>query len=159
MTTGIGFRVSPSEVFFTVVESTDSQDAGSYHDPQTLVVPDALDGPDLLRFMRTDLLDVLELYDVDHAVVKTADHHRKGSSNTIRVQLEGVIQEVVANSRVDKYVAGATPKLAPLQDISSDEFKDYKDGTQQFANLSDWNSWSTPERESVLAAATSLAIQ
>jgi hypothetical protein len=158
MTTGIGFRVSPNEIFFTVVESTDPQDTGDYHEPQILVVPDALEGPDLLRFMRTNLLDVLELYDADRAAVKTADHYRKRSSNTTRVHLEGVIQEAVANSRVKRYVSGATPKLAPLQNMSSDEFKDYKDGTRQFADLPDWNRLSNAERESILAAATSLTI-
>lgn len=142
-----------------MVESTDPQAAGGYHDPQTLVVPDALEGPDLLRFMRTNLLDVLELYDADRAVVKTADHHQSRSPITIRVHLEGVIQEVVASSQVDKYATGATPKLTSLQDMSSDDFKEYKNGTKQFAGLPDWNDWSNAERESVLAAATSLAIQ
>lgn len=158
MTTGIGFRVSPSEITFTVIESKNPPDEGDYHDPQTLVVPDALDGPDLLRFMRTNLLDILALYEVEHAAVKTADHHGKRRSNTTRIHLEGVIQEAVASSRVGKYVAGATPRLASLQGMAPSDFKAYKDGTRQFAGLSDWNHWSKAERESVLAAATSLTI-
>jgi len=157
--TGIGFRVSPSEVFFTVVESTGPPDSGDYLDPQILVVPEALDGPDLLRFMRTNLLDILELYEVDHAAVKTADHHQSRSLNTDRVQLEGIIQEVVASSRVDKYVSGAAPTLAPIQDMSSTNFKEYKKGRQQFAGLSNWDGWSDAQRESILAAATSLKLQ
>jgi hypothetical protein len=155
---GIGFRVSPNEVVFTVVESTD-RDEVEYYDPQTLVVPAALDGPDLLRFVRTNLLDVLNLYDVDRAVVKTADFHRSRSSNTTRTHLEGVIQEAVASSRAEAYLAGATPKLAPRLDLSSGAFKDYKNGDRQFADLPDWNDWSAAERESVLAAAVSLKIE
>lgn len=157
MSMGIGFRVSPNEVVFTVVESTD-QDGATYHDPQTLVVPAALDGPDLLRFMRTNLLDVLDLYDVDRAVVKAADFHPDRASSTARPHLEGVIQEAVASSRAETYLAGAAPKLAPRLGVSSGVFKNYKNGDRQFADLPDWSDWSTAERESVLAAAVSLKI-
>jgi hypothetical protein len=155
MATAIGIRSSPSEIYFAIV---DDEDGNIGHGPpQHLIVPrEALEGPSLAQFVRTNILDVLDAQEVERACVKEADYHPQATGNPERYRIEGVIQEAVASSTADHYISGDVNTLSPHLDLTSSEFREIKAGDRWSgaANDPDWDTYSSPEIESILAAYT-----
>lgn len=151
----IGIRPSPSIIYFTIVEEINKEI--SHSSPQELIVPRAaLSGPNLLQFIRTNVLDILNAYDVSAACVKEADYHPKASGNPQRFRIEGVIQEAVASSCAQHYISGDVNVLAPYLRLSIGEFREIKNGDKILNGLvdSDWDSYNSKQIESILAAYT-----
>lgn len=152
MTKAIGIRSSPSQIYFTVVD--DEGGNLGHGSPQYLTVPrDALEGPSLAQYVRTNILDVLNAQRVNAACVKEADYHPQATGNPQRYRIEGVIQEAVASSAANHYIAGDVNTLSPYLGLSSAKFREIKSGgSWSGVSDSDWESYNPEEIESILAA-------
>jgi len=150
---GIGFRAGPGEVYYSICERSDDISVSISLDREVIVVPSALEGPDLLRFMRINLADVISAHEPGAGFVKQADYYPKATKNTARIHLEGVIQEAVASSNILHFDSGQKHRLRALLGISENELKALKKGDQIYMGLPNWDVGSDDApRESVLSA-------
>lgn len=144
----IGIRVSPRHVFYAVVETGDDREVLAV---ASLIVPPALDLPQQLHFIRTTILDLMAEYEVRRAGIRLTEPTAK-STSVERLNLEGVIQELLSSSDVEAYFAGPIATIAArLGEADRSRVKEYFEG-QSFMGLEGWSDYTREKRESVVTA-------
>jgi hypothetical protein len=144
----IGIRVAPREVHYAVVEGSEDLQILSV---ASVVVPPALQLPEQLHFVRTTILDIMAEYDVRRAGIRLTEPNAK-STSVERLNLEGVIQELLSSSHVQAYFAGPIATIAArLGEAERTRIKEYFDG-EPFLGLQGWSDYSREERECVVTA-------
>ena len=99
----IGIRAAPKVVTFAVYDST----SRTVINVEEIKIPAAFSLPDRLKYVRSNLLDVLREYKVEQAGIRETEPAAQ-SSSIERVQIESVIQEAFASSELKgKRVIGA----------------------------------------------------
>ena len=151
----VGIRVTPSEVFYAIVEQGEDElvllTAGG------VIVPQALELPDRLSLVRTTMLDIMAAYGVCRAGIRLTESIAPKTSME-RVNLEGVVQELLSSSPVDRYFAGRIATIAAyLGESERGRVKEYFEGAE-FMNLDSWSSYSRERRESIVVAVAALAV-
>lgn len=144
----IGLRVSPKNIYFCIAER--DLDEVNIIIIDKIVVPMALNIPDKLSYLRILVYTIVNQYEVDNAVIRRIEDNSKTVDLT-RVNIEGVLQELISNCRIQKY---ETCKLAQLGRILEQEVKEIKsciDGNDIFG-IENWNTYKKEERESILCA-------
>ena len=147
----IGFRVSPTKVTYALVQGS----AGSGFtllNTSAVFIPPALETPRQLQFVRTTLLDVMDEYAVTRAGLRLAEGLAQ-RRNPFRLNLEGVVQELLASSSVERFVAGPIATIAALlghRDRTA--IKKLISGEQAPAYAMQWDVLTPEEREAVLMA-------
>lgn len=118
----VGIRVHTKKVWIAYIVKEDKIEVNS----DNLIVPKALLLPDTLRFIRTSLQDIIEEFDASRVGVKVADHNSYGNTegDIFRLNVEGVIQELLASSNITGYIAGAKPELASRLGTDSTHLKE-----------------------------------
>ena len=86
----IGIRAAPGAVTFAVIDTDDN----SVINIEKIKIPAAFEPPDALKYVRSNLLDILREYHVERAGIRVTESVADGS--TARIQLEGVVQEAFA---------------------------------------------------------------
>lgn len=148
----IGLRVSPSEVTYALYDGG----AKAVIDVDKIVVPTAMAWPGALKYVRSNLLDILREYSVGGAGIRLTENNAR-SPNIDRLHLEGVIQEAFASSDLQGYFAGAIPALSARLGISSADMKPIIAGKNEFG-IEGWTEMSDKEREALLAAMVALNV-
>jgi Holliday junction resolvasome RuvABC endonuclease subunit len=144
----IGIRASPQKVWYGVVEGEEEQHIVAV---DSIVVPPALHLPEQLHFVRTTLLDILLEYGIRRAGIRLTEPAAQ-STSIERLNLEGVIQELLSSSDVEAYFAGAIATIAArLGEGDRARVKEYFDGGD-FRGLKRWSTYSREERESIVTA-------
>lgn len=138
----IGFRASPREVFYTILRQIENESIE--FESSSIQVPQALDTPDQLRFIRTNLLDVTREFRASRAGIRITEANADPSRE--RVYLEGIIQEMLASSHVERYFSGAIPKIGGLLDIERDELKTLIDNRENYFGVADWDTLNNKEK-------------
>lgn len=146
MTTTIGFRASPTEVHFAVYDG----ETRTVNNVESLKIPSAFSGPDGLKFIRSNVLDILREYGVAYAGIRTTEPSAQ-SIDLRRVQIEGVIQEAFASSTLKGFYAGPIAVIAFRIGIDRTRFKLMVAGENDLA-IESWNDLSGNSREALLAA-------
>ncbi len=154
MATSIGLRATPSRVYYAIV--TDEDDAVLVRDVAYVNLPVALGTPDQLRFARTTLLDIMDEYGATRAGIRLTEPFAQ-QKNVPRLNLEGVIQELLSSSPVERYFAGAIAQIARYLEEDRTRIKAYVNGEETYQGLGEWDGYSTEERESVLVAFAALS--
>ena len=111
----IGFRVSPSRVTFALVKGT-PHDGFTLVNASAVLIPPALETARQLQFVRTTLLDVMDEYAVSRAGLRISEAIAR--RNPFRLNLEGVVQELLASSQAELYVTGPIATIAPWSTCS-----------------------------------------
>lgn len=142
----VGLRVAPSEVTYALFD-TDQQ---KVVDVDEIVVPSAMAWPAALKYVRSNLLDILREYGVSLAGIRLTENNAKTPSIE-RMHLEGVIQEAFASSTLKGYFAGAIPTMAARLGLSSTELKSIIAGDNHF-EIENWEAMSDKGREALIAA-------
>ena len=143
--------MSPSKVTFAIVQGTPSQ-GFTLLNASAVFIPPALETPRKLQFIRTTLLDVMDEYAVTRAGLRLAEGTAQ-QRNPFRLNLEGVVQELLASSNVERFVSGPIATIASL--LGQRDRKVIKaliTGEASPAYAMDWASLSVDEREAVLMA-------
>ena len=116
-----------------------------------LVIPVSLDVPEQLAFIRTNFLAVIMQYDIKLAGLRVTEFIA-GQVIPHRVHIEGVFQELFANSSIENYELLSVVKFAKLLQIPVTDIKAcIKDG-DSFMDIENWSSYQVEERESIIAA-------
>ena len=104
MATAIGFRVDPKKVTYAVVKGPAADGTFAIAGVGEVCVPYALHAPRQLRFIRTTLLDIIEESGSTRAGLRIGESTAR-RKDPFRLNLEGVVQELLASSDVERFIA------------------------------------------------------
>jgi Holliday junction resolvasome RuvABC endonuclease subunit len=120
-----------------------------------IIVPKSLETPEQLKFLRSTLRDIINENDVKYACIRITESNAR-QVNIPRIYLEGVAQELIASSTVEKYYIGQISSISAKLGIDRAEFKPYISGQNLFMEMEIWSDISLEERESIMAAVSAL---
>jgi len=143
----IGIRAKPYVVTFAIYES----ESNEIINIESICVPKALQRPDALKYIRSNILDVLNEYDVKRAGLRITESNSQ-HLNIHRIEIEGVIQECFASSSLESYYCGQISSISARIGIARNKFKPLVDGNETYENVEKWGELTREEREAVLAA-------
>lgn len=142
----IGLRASPRSVTFAIYDSA----AKAVLNVEEIKIPAAFDTPDGLKYIRSNLLDILREYQVDRAGVRVTEPSAQ-RPNMDRVQIEGVLQEAFASSTLSSYYVGQISNISHKLGIQRVDFKPLVEGEADY-DIENWSEMSREEREALLCA-------
>ncbi len=142
----IGIRATPKKVIFAIYDT----DAQSIITVDEIKVPAAFATPDALKYVRSNLLDILREYDVETAGVRTTEPNAQ-STNITRIQIEGVILEAFASSALKSYYIGHVSSISARLKMDRKDFKPMIDG-DKIPAVENWLDLKREQREAVLCA-------
>ncbi|CAK7037468.1 hypothetical protein [Tissierella sp.] len=157
--TSIGIRVTPNEIYYSIINSKD--DGYEIISISYLKIPKALDIPCKLSYIRNTLNTIIKQYKINRAGIKLIEGNARVAMNAstfFRLNLEGVILEIFANSSIEKYLLGIAPNISAILGLESKSVKDMAeelgvddtDVTDEGKKLSDNN------KESLVVAVAAL---
>lgn len=114
----IGFRVTPTEIFFVIVLNQKTN--YEFISISSLKVPVSTDNPYKLSFIRNTVSTLINQYDIQYAGIKLIEGTARNSvSNKMlfRFNTEGVLMELFANSSIKSYFLGITSNIASVLQI------------------------------------------
>ena len=114
----IGFRVSPHEIFYAIVENKDK--TYDFISISSLKIPVTLGDPQQLSFIRNTILTILLQYNIEYAGIKLLEGNARSSINNgliFRCNIEGVLKELLANGRTINCFLGLTTNISAILNI------------------------------------------
>lgn len=141
----IGIRATPRSVTFAVYNSKQQRIVNV----EDLKIPAAFAVPDGLKYLRSNLLDVLREFRIEKAGVRVTEP--TADPNAERVQIEGVVQETFASSDLKGYYVGQISSISSRVGIDRKRFKPMVDGAED-PGVENWNAMTKEQREAVLCA-------
>jgi hypothetical protein len=142
----IGIRAAPKTITFAIFDS----DGPAVVNIEEIRVPAAFSFPDALKYVRSNLLDVMREFDVEQAGIRATEPSAQ-SFNIERVQIEGVIQEMFASSKLKRYYIGHISSISSKIGIERADFKPYVDGTKKY-KIEGWEKLNPVQREALFCA-------
>lgn len=142
----IGIRAGNRGVTFAVFDSTSK----SVVNVEEIRIPAAFSTPDGLKYLRSNLLDVLREFSVEKAGIRVTEPMAK-ISYPERIQIEGVVQEAFSSSNLQSYYIGQISSISARLGIDRDQFKPMADGEKD-PGIEDWGDMSKEGREATLCA-------
>lgn len=155
MNISIGIRANPNQVCYSVIKEQEKNIEIVLVDK--IIVPKSLEIPEQLKFIRSTLRDIINENNVIYACIRITESNAR-QTNIPRIYLEGVIQELIASSTVEKYYVGQISNITAKLCIDRDEFKPFVNGQNTFMEMDLWSDISLEERESIMAAVSALNI-
>ncbi len=141
----IGIRATPKVVTFAIYDTDD----GSIVNVEEIKIPAAFETPAALKYVRSNLLDVLREYGVERAGLRITEGLANPSIE--RIQIEGVILEAFASSELKSYYIGQIASISRRIGIDREDFKPFADGKKD-PGVENWGKMSKEEREAILCA-------
>lgn len=157
MAVGIGLRVHPNGIYFTIVKKIEAEEY-EFLAIDNIIIPKALDTPNTLSYLRMTIISTLMEYEVTNAGIRVAENIAP-SVSTLRIYLEGIIQELFASSSVEKYFLGTKTSIARHLNQPMDIINEYIAGKNDFIGLLDIPKSHKEKRESILIAIASLQLK
>lgn len=142
----IGLRASNTEVVFAVFDT----DNISIVNVDTISIPVAFTVPLGLKYLRSNLLDVLKEYNINSAGIRITESNAK-NMQIARIQIEGVIQEAFASSGIKSYYTGQISSISRRLKIERASFKQIVDGRNDL-DIAEWDDFTKNQREAVLCS-------
>jgi hypothetical protein len=142
----IGIRAAPKIVTFAVYDS----DSRTVINVEEMKIPVAFSLPDRLKYVRSNLLDVLREYKIVQAGIRETEPAAQ-SSNIERIQIESIIQEAFASSELKGYYVGQIASISAKIGIDRTEFKPLVEGSREY-HVENWTAMTAAAREAVLCA-------
>lgn len=142
----IGIRAAPKMVTFAIYDT----EKNSITNIETIKIPAAFSVPSALKYVRSNLLDILREYEVTRAGVRVTESFAQRPS-VERIQIEGVIQEAFASSELKGYYVGQISAISKLLGIERKKFKPLVEGEEN-PGVENWDDMKKEAREAVLCA-------
>ncbi|MBD3582742.1 hypothetical protein [Flavobacterium selenitireducens] len=153
MKTSIGIRATPSQVFYSVVTETDNNIEIKLTDK--VILPKSMETPEQLKFLRSTLLDIINENNATLGCIRIAEASAR-SISVPRIYLEGVIQELIASSSIERYYVGQISNISAKLNINRNEFKPFVANENIFMGIAIWPELNAETRECVMAAISAL---
>jgi hypothetical protein len=143
----IGLRVSVSEITYAIYDDVDKR----LISVDEIIYPKALDAPEALKYIRNTILDIIRENEICRAGIRTTEPMAQ-STSIERIQIEGVIQEALASSTVERYFHGPIAVIASRLGVPREDFKKSLGRDGVFPGVENWNENNDKEREAILTA-------
>ncbi|MCI7387754.1 MAG: hypothetical protein MSH64_14035 [Bacteroides uniformis] len=148
--TSIGIRVKPDCIIYSIIKENDGNKEIILIDKVN--VPIALEVPEQLKFIRSTFLDIIFENQVNLACIRATETTAKKISIE-RVNMEAVIQELIASSSIEKYYVGRISTISSRLGITRERFKPLVESKVDDCKFfDDWSEYNKEEKESLLAA-------
>lgn len=153
----IGLRATTKEIYYCIVE--EQNETINIVVVDKLVVPPALEPPLALTYIRTSFISILGEYEVPVAGIKVIEGNSQ-SMDRFRLNIEGVLQELLANSTVERYFTATKSTLGKYLNLTPTQIVDCIKGATDALEYSidNWARYKQEERESVLTAISALKV-
>lgn len=142
----IGIRAAPKAVTFAVYDTQERRVLNI----EEIKIPAAFATPEALKYVRSNLLDILREYQVEKAGIRVTEASAQGLSLE-RVQIEGVVQEAFASSDLGAYYVGQIASISSRIGIDRTRFKPLVAGEEAW-DVDGWDRISKEGREALLCA-------
>lgn len=151
----LGIRVEPKKTTFVVIRYDNNEYV--ILNSECIKVPAALDFPEKLKYIRNCILDILREYTINIAGIRIAESNSQNFDIT-RLHIEGVIQEALSSSDVNKYFTGRKTSIAAKLNMKPGELDDMFKGQKGYDLIKNWDSLTNQNaREAALVAMGALA--
>lgn len=155
MATAIGIRANPNAIYFCVLEQ--EADVINIKIIDKVIVPKVLEAPEQLKFIRNTFKDIINENQVIRACIRITESNAKKVSIP-RVNIEAVLQELIASSTIEKYFVGQISSISAKLGIDRSDFKPFVSGENNFMELELWPELSPEGREAVMACFSSIKL-
>lgn len=143
-----GIRCTPKKIYYSIIVFNDDETFSLIN--QELIIPLSFNVPDKLKYVRKTILDIFLEYNVTRAGIRITENNAQ-TPNKFRLMLEAVVQELIASSYVEKYFTGLKNSISTKLNISNDgTITEVIEGRSDFNDITDWSTFSTEHRESIL---------
>lgn len=158
----IGFRVSPCELFYAIVE--EHEEEYEFISISSIKIPESIDEPNRLSYIRNIVTTIIEQYNIRFAGIKLLEGNARSSINNgmiFRFNVEGVLKEIFANSSIEAYLLGISTNIASILDV---EKKKPVEMLEAFIDINDIKTDSnkklkTENKESLLVALAAIEME
>lgn len=93
---------------------------------------------------------IINQYEIDNAIIRRLEDNAQ-KVDLGRANIEGVIQELISNCRIQKYKTSKLAQLGIILERKLTEIKACVDGDNLF-DVDNWDKYKKEERESILCA-------
>jgi hypothetical protein len=142
----IGIRAAPRVVTFVVYDTA----RRAIVNIEAIKIPAAFSRPDGLKYVRSNILDILREFKVEKAGIRATEPSSQAQLIE-RIELEGVIQEVFASSNLISYYVGHISSISARLGINRTEFRPYVEGQRDY-DVENWATMSREQREATRCA-------
>lgn len=142
----IGIRVAPRAVTFAVYDA----DTGTVVNVEDIVVPAAFETSDALKYVRSNLLDILREYGISRAGIRATEPNAQNPSFG-RIEIEGVIKESFASSELEAFYIGHISSIAARLGRARTDMKPLFKGEID-PGIENWTTMTDSQREAILCA-------
>ena len=146
--TSIGIRVKPDCIIYSIIKENDGNKEIILIDKVN--VPVALEVPEQLKFIRSTFLDIIYENKVNRACIRITESMALKPSIE-RINIEAVIQELIASSTVEKYFVGQISNISAKLGMARENFKKIIE-SKECDFIEEWSNFNKEEKESLLAA-------
>jgi len=149
----LGIRVTPSVVYYAITKQEGKRITLAICDK--IIVPTALSVPEQLKFLRDTFLDIIYENNVKNACIRVVEPNAQ-SYDYNRLYIEGVLQEMIASSTIERYYLGRIASMSNKLGINRKDFAPLLfSETCDF--IPEWNETKNKEkREAMLASYSAL---
>ncbi|EGT3589447.1 hypothetical protein ABN057_20670 [Providencia alcalifaciens] len=126
----LGIRAEPKQISFVVYCS----DENKLLCVDKVTVPQALDTPEQLKYIRNNILDVLREYKVERAALRVAEGIAKNKSLP-RYYLEAVIQEAFSSSNLSAFSIMRSSTIIKDLKINKKQYDQILDSSQKIKDI------------------------
>ena len=116
----IGIRVTPNDIYYSIIEG--KENSFNVISISNIKIPKALKVPERLSYIRNLLITIIEQYSIQYAAIRVIEGSAMGNVNgsiLFRVNLEGVVQEVFADSTIKDYILACNSNVSSILKTSS----------------------------------------
>lgn len=152
--TSIGIRVKPDCIIYSIIKENDGNKEVILIDKVN--VPVALEVPEQLKFIRSTFLDIIYENKVNRACIRITESMALKPSIE-RINIEAVIQELIASSTVEKYFVGQISNISAKLGMARENFKKIIE-SKECDSIEEWSNFNKEEKESLLAALSAFNI-
>lgn len=144
----IGIRLSPSCAYYSIIEKN-NKDEFNLLDNSNLIIPQSAEFPFQLSFLRTNIFSIIQEFKINNAGLRITESVAYTPSIK-RINMEGVIQELLCDSNINNYFAGRITKIASILEEDKTVIKKAMKGEINIFDLDNWNDLKNEERESFI---------
>lgn len=155
----IGFRVSPSEIYYSIIEN--KEDTYEFISISSLKIPVAIEEPQKLSFIRNTISTMLLQYKIEFAGIKLIEGNARSSINNgliFRFNIEGVLKELLSNGQTKNCFLGLATNISSVLSVDKSkpvEMLDMIINTDDLATDSD-KKVTSDYKEAMLVAIAAL---
>ena len=106
--------------------------------------------PEKLKYLRNTFFDIIEHYKVTTAGIRVAESNAQ-KINIERTYFEGVLQEMLSSSCIEKYYVGNIASISSKLGLKNDgTLKSYLDGKEDYPNIDNWKDFKSIEKKEAI---------